>query len=65
MEVTFYSFQMNCYFFIEIYISKNEMSLLENIKNNPVNFEKTLNNKSARCSFHLAEDLYIWACYIF
>lgn len=42
MEVTFFSFQMNSCSFTEISISKNEVNLLENIRNNLVNFEKTL-----------------------
>lgn len=54
MEVTFFSFQMNCSF-IEISISKNEVNLLENIRNNLMNSEKSLNSKFARCCFHLAQ----------
>lgn len=60
MEVTFFSFQMNCCPFIEISISENEVNLLENIRNNLVNFEKTLNSKFARCCFYLAEEFHIF-----
>lgn len=54
----FLSFQMN-YYFIEIFFSKNEVKLLENIMNNLVNCEKTLKSKFARCCFHLAEESYL------
>lgn len=60
MEVTFFSFHMNCCSFIEISISKNEVNLLENIMNHLVKSEKTLNSKFARCRFHLAEEFHIF-----
>lgn len=41
---------MNYFSFIEIATLKNEASLFENIRNNLVNFKKTLNSKFARCA---------------
>lgn len=56
----FFRFQMNYFSFIEIAILKNEASLFENIRNNLVNFKKTLNSKFARCCFCLAEEFPIF-----
>lgn len=56
MEVPFFRFQMNYSSFIEITTLKNKVNLFENIRNNVVNFKKTLNSKFARCCFHPAEE---------
>lgn len=44
-KVTFFRFQMKIFSFIEIATLRNEVSLFENIRNNLVNFKKTLNSK--------------------
>lgn len=51
---------MNLFSFIEIAALRNEVSLFENIRNNLVNFKKTLNSKFGKCCFHLAVEFPIF-----